>query len=222
MSTAQPAGDPRDPRRPPPVSGGTRREVSAVLPAAPHGPTLSWWGAIMAVTAFGMVLSAILFAYAFLSAQAQGWPPAGVERPGLLLPTIGTGLLLASIAPSLAVHRFGTTGRGGPLQGACAAAALLGAGHLVLQVLTYSDLPMRPQEGAYGSVFLLMLLLHHTALLSGVVGFAILLVQTWDEPGERLMGGARGLNLWWCGLVAMWLLVYATLYLSPLVFGQGS
>lgn len=204
---------------PEPEPGGTRREVREVLPAYPHGPTLAWWGGLMVVIAYGMVMATVLFAYAYLSARTGGWPPAGVERPDLLLPSVATVVLLAGIAPAIALHRAGKTGRGGLLQAAGAALAGLGAAHLVLQGLTYTDLPMQPTEGAYGSVFILALILHHLGVLAGAVAGVLLALQVWDRPGERTRGGATGVALWWYALLGYWVLVYATLYLSPLLFG---
>jgi heme/copper-type cytochrome/quinol oxidase subunit 3 len=208
-------------RHPPPEPGGTRREIAHVLPAAPHGPHLSWWGAILGLIAVGMIQSAMLFAYAFLSAQVRGWPPAGVPRPGLLWPTVATGVLLVSLLPAAAASRAARSRSAGGLQAAAVLTALLGVAHLGIQAWTYTDLPMSPTQGAYGSVFVLTLAIHHLILAAPIVGFAILAVQVWDSPGERQQGGARALALWWQVTTAYWLLVYGTLYLSPLVLGGG-
>lgn len=209
-------------RTPAPEPGGSRSEFSRVLPAQDHGPQLSWWGTIMALIAVGMVLAAVLFSYAYLMARAGGWPPAGVERPGLFWPSVSTAVLLASIVPATAGSLAAKHGRMNVIQPSAFATALLGAAHLVIQGLTYADLPMEPSQGAYGSLFLLTLIIHHLILFSGVVGFLMLAVQIWGEPGERLLGGARGLGLWWQTTAVYWLLVYGVLYLSPLVFQRGT
>jgi cytochrome c oxidase subunit III len=205
----------------PPEPGGTRREIRHVLPAVEHGPALSWWGAIFAVIAAGMLLASILFAYAFLSLQEGGWPPDGVARPGIGIPAVGTAVLLLSVLPALAVARAGSQGRPSLLQGGAVATAVLGAVQVGLQATTYAELPMAPDEHAYGSVFLLLLILHHLLVASGIVGYLMVALQVWAAPGERLRATARSLALWWCGLVGLWLLVFATLYLSPLVLGGG-
>lgn len=204
-----------------PEPGGSRPELAGALPGEPHGPQLSWWGTIMGLIAVGMVLSAALFAYAYLSAQVRGWPPGGVDRPGLLWPTISTGILVASLVPATAASLAGKHGRPALLQSSAFLTALLGIGHLGIQAWTYTDLPMAPTEGAYGSVFVLTVAIHHLILVAAVVGFLMLAVQVWDRPGERQMGGARALGLWWQVTTAYWLGVYGTLYLSPLVFGGG-
>jgi cytochrome c oxidase subunit III len=206
---------------PPPRPGDARSEFQRVLPAEPHGPHLSWWGTIMALIAVGMLLSGALFAYAFLSAQVRGWPPEGVERPGLLWPTIATGVLLLSCLPAVTALLAGRRARPALLQSSSVLTAVVGAAFLAVQAWTYTDLPMAPTEGAYGSVFVLTVAIIHLAQLAGLVGFLMLAVQIWDVPGERQMGGAQGLGLWWLVTTAFWLLVYGTLYLSPLVFGGG-
>lgn len=223
MSTADPrgAGDGRPPMSPPPERAGTRPEYFAVLPAEEHGPTLSWWGTILAVISVGMFLSAILFAYAFLSLRDGGWPPDGVERPDLLVPSVATVVLLASGLPAYLAQRAAKARNGLLLQVTAVGAALLGTAHIVLQVSTYTDLPMQPDEHAYGSVFILLLVLHHLLLASGVVGFVMAAVQVWGRPGERLIGTTKGLVLWWFGLLGFWVLVFATLYVSPLALGGG-
>jgi heme/copper-type cytochrome/quinol oxidase subunit 3 len=207
---------------PEPESGGTRQEIQEVLPAYPHGPTLAWWGTVMGVISYGMVLVTVLFAYAFLAALAGGWPPAGVERPDLLVPSLATVVLVLSILPAVALQRAAKTERPGFLQSAGTALAAFGAVHLLLQASTYTDLPMAPTEGAYGSVFLVTLVLHHLGLAAGMVAGLMLAVQVWDRPGERIRGGAISLALWWYGMVGFWLLVYGTLYVSPLVLVGGA
>jgi cytochrome c oxidase subunit III len=209
-------------RSAPPEPGGSRSEFQRVLPAAPHGPHLSWWGTIMGLISVGMMLSAALFSYAYLTVRAEGWPPAGVERPDLLWPTVATGVLLVSVAPALAAFRAGKRGLAGPLQSSAWLTAALGAAHLGIQAWTYADLPLSPTQGAYGSVFLLTLILHHLILGAGLVGFLVLGVQVWGRPGERQMGGAQALALWWVVTTGFWLLVYATLYLSPLLLAGGT
>jgi cytochrome c oxidase subunit III len=204
-----------------PASGGARGEHGHVLPAREHGPGLTWWGAIFALIAAGMLLACILFAYAFLSALDGGWPPAGVPRPAMGLPAVATAVLLVSVLPALVVARAGVQGRPSLLQGAAAGAVLLGIVHLALQTSTYTALPMAPDEHAYGSVFILLLVLHHLLLASGIVAYGIVGLQVWGAPGERLRGTVRSLALWWCGLVAFWLLIFAVLYVSPLVLGGG-
>jgi cytochrome c oxidase subunit III len=208
-------------RTPPPDPGGSRSEFARVLPAQQHGPQLSWWGTIMGLIAVGMILAATMFAYAYLMARAEGWPPAGVERPGLLWPTVATGVLLVSLVPATIASLAGKHGRGGAMQTGALATALLGVVHLVIQGLTYRDLPMDPTEGAYGSLFVLNLAVHHLILLAAIVGFLMLAVQIWGEPGERQKGGARGLGLWWQVTTVYWLGVYGLLYLSPLIFQGG-
>lgn len=208
-------------RTPPPEPDRTRSELARVLPTHPHGPQLSWWGAILGLIAVGMILSGALFAYAYLSAQVRGWPPEGVERPGLLWPTISTGVLLASLVPATAASVAAKHGRPALLQSSAFLTALLGAVHLAIQGWTYTDLPMAPTEGAYGSVFVLTVAIHHLILVAALVGFLMLAVQVWGEPDDRQMGTGRALGLWWQVSTAYWLLVYGTLYLSPLVFGGG-
>jgi cytochrome c oxidase subunit III len=206
-------------RRPEP--GETRKEIQHVLPAAEHGPALTWWGAVFALIAAGMLLACILFAYAFLSLQDGGWPPPGIGRPGLPVPAIATGALLLSVLPALAAARAGTRGRGTALQGAAFGTAALGVAHIALVASTYADLPVPPDEHAYGAVSILLLILHNLLVASGVVGYVIAGLQVWAAPGERLRGTVRSLALWWCGLAALWLLVFATLYLSPFVLGRS-
>jgi cytochrome c oxidase subunit 3 len=203
------------------VPGGTRREVQSALPAAEHGPTLSWWATILGLVAVGMLLAGLLFTYGYLSLREGGWPPAGVPRPDVALPTVAALTLLASGIPAYLGQRAATAGRPLAIQGAAAATALLGVGHLVLQAMTYRDLPMAPAEHAYGSVFILLPVMHHLLLAAGIVGYLVVMAQVWGAPGERLRGTVRALSVWWFGHVGFWALIYGTLYLSPLVLGGG-
>ena len=61
--------------------------------ARAHEEDTAWFGAVLAVGCAAMVMLALLFAEAFLRARAEAWPPLGVPRIPLVLPTLNLALL---------------------------------------------------------------------------------------------------------------------------------
>ena len=111
-----------------------RRRVTGVLPTHARGPQMSWWGTLVGLIAVGMLQAAPLFAYAFLGARSDAWPPVGVGRPALGWPTIATVLLLAGGLAATAARMAAGRGRPSALQAGSAVAALLGSAHLGVQI----------------------------------------------------------------------------------------
>lgn len=183
---------------------------------------LSWPGAVLAVLALAMFQVTLLFAYGYLSLQVGGWPPEGVEAPGWGRPALATLLLLASGGAAVAL-RAAARGRSGQgVQAAALAVLVLGAAFLAVQVPGYAELPVGPAEHAYGSAFVVNVVVQHTFAVAGIFACAVVL-QVWgDEPAARVRSAAAALALYWYFVVADWLLVAAVLYGSPVLSGGGA
>lgn len=211
--TSRPRSEMRGP--PAPVREGD-------LPLRLGGNALSWPGVLLGVLALGMVQATLLFAYGYLSLREGGWPPPGVEAPGLARPAVATLLLVASGVAAVWLHAAARRRAGVAAQAAALAVALLGAAFLAVQVPSYAELPVAADQHAYGSALLVNGVVHHAFAVAGVLAALVVIVQAWgSEPHPRSRSGAAGVATYWYFVVADWLLVAAVLYVSPAFFGGG-
>jgi heme/copper-type cytochrome/quinol oxidase subunit 3 len=193
--------------------------IDSPLPfGQPHRP-ISWTGTLLGLIALGMTLSAALFTYAFLGINEGGWPPADRPRPPVGPAAFATLILLASIPPALAINRAARDRRGPAVQACAAGMVLAAAAFLGLHLLHVATLDLEPAADAYSSTVLLIVVLHHVMLLGGMGAATVTLLQVWSSPDARVAGTATAVGLYHVSLVAAWLLCFAVLYLSPLLWG---
>ena len=173
-------------------------------------------GAILFLSSLAVAFVAMFILYGFLRAAMPTWPPSGLPRPPLLLPTVNTGIVLLS---SLTYH-FSLTalrqGRQGRFRILLLATANLGALFLLLQVLLARQavgLGIVAGDTLYASLLFTLAAFHATHLLVGVVAVGVLAAMA-----RRGRFGARSsveLRLWgyyWHFVGVCWLLMYLLLF----------
>jgi cytochrome c oxidase subunit III len=185
------------------------------LPFGSARRPLAWAGTALGLVAFGMALSALLFAYAYLALQAGGWPPEPIDPPPLAWPLAATGLLVLSTAAAVALQRGARRGEPAPLQAAGLAIVAAGAAFLWLQWQAYAAHGLAAVDHVYASTFLVTAAMHHVVALGGMGAALVLVARLWGTADMRLAGLATALALYWYFVVASWLLIAAVLYGSP-------
>jgi heme/copper-type cytochrome/quinol oxidase subunit 3 len=175
---------------------------------------------MLLVVATEATLFAVLVAsYFYLRFQHQGsWPPDGIADPKLLLPTIMTVLLVASSVGIYLSERAIRRGDQGRLRLGMAITFLLGLAFLVLQGVEYHEhlAEIRPSTDAYSSLFFTITGFHGAHVVIG------LLLLLWTQV-FAWRGAYRAENhvavqvvaLFWQFIPIVWVVIYASLYLSP-------
>ena len=185
---------------------------------APHiARGTSWWGMLFVLLVLVSMLAALLFAYFYLRAGFDTWPPDPTPDPALGLTAIASGLLLVSAAPVAAVHLAARGGRAtGRVPAALAAAAALGVGFLLLQFADYSANDIDPQRDVYGSLFLALAGFHHINAAIALLGLGIVLLRVRTggmQPREQEMAVTAA--HYWYFVIWSWLPIAVTLYVTP-------
>jgi heme/copper-type cytochrome/quinol oxidase subunit 3 len=186
--------------------GAARREATAFV------------GMVVFLASWTMLFASLFFAYGLVRSHAPAWPPPDQPRLPLLLPGLNT---LVAIGASLALERAGRTWRDAtsPLTVTwLGMATALGAAFLALQASVWWSLwgqGLRLDGGPYPSAFYALTGLHAAHVLVGLVALAGL---TW-RAGRRATGTRERtpLRLWtiyWHFVGAVWLILYATVYLA--------
>ncbi len=172
-----------------------------------------WWGMVFLVTIEMMVFATFITAYLYLRFMAPEWPPAGAGVPDLFLPTLNTGVLLAS---SLAVF-WGDKGikKGDVMRlrlgiGLAASLAIL---FLVLKVVEYSGVGYYWDSNAYGSVVWTIIGFHSLHVLSVLLkAMAVLGLSFRGYWTDQRHLGVTLNGLYWHFVVVIWIPVYIVLY----------
>jgi len=177
----------------------------------------AWLGMVVFLASWTMMFAALFAAYAALRLRVEQWPPADLPRLPLVLPLANTLAIAASSVAIQAGLRAARQGRQAAVLPAVAAALALGAIFVGGQVALWTGLwraGLRPDGGPFPSVFYALTVFHALHVLVGLGGLAWAVVRA----ARLAFGPARhlGLRLWtgyWHFVLAMWLLLYVTVFL---------
>ncbi len=198
------------------VTGPSR---GAATPAARprRAQPSGWWGMALFLCAEVTLFGTVIATYFYLDFDAPKWPPAGIKPPSVVLPLVGTGVLVATTVPLLLAVRASRAGRRTEVCWLTVLAVAVQLGYLALQALLFRhDLrQFRPQDTAYGSVYFTMLALHHAHVILGIL---LELGVIWKIITRGLTDywliGLRSVALYWYVINVLAVLVVLT-QLSP-------
>jgi cytochrome c oxidase subunit III len=186
----------------------------ATVPAAAERrlPPLLF-GTVLFLASELLFFGSLFAAYFALRAQTDPWPPAGVELD-VLVPAIGTTLLvLSSVTFQLGVAAAQRE-RLGALRAWALASFALGAVFLGLQLWDYSTLDFEVSSHAYGTMFFAMTGFHGLHVTAGLVLMLVVLGRL--AQGAYRAGrvdGVHAIGYYWHFVDAVWIALFATLYL---------
>jgi heme/copper-type cytochrome/quinol oxidase subunit 3 len=163
----------------------------------------------------GILFAYLIFSYAYLGSQQPGpWPPAGPPSLRLALPA--TLLLLAS---SFAME-WGKrgAGRGARARGIAGFSLALGLGtaFVALEWLEWKGKHFDIAKDSYNAIYFLLTGTHLLHVLLGLAAIAfVLLLSLAGRIGRDHHQHRAIATLYWHVVDAVWLFVYAAVYLSP-------
>jgi len=156
---------------------------------------------------------ALFGAYFTLRAQASRWPPADAEVDPVVS-GLATVLLVASSVTYAVAARAARRHRLTRFRMWIVATVALGVVFLALQLVDYENLGFSVSAHAYGTMFYAMTGFHGAHVVAGV----ILMLVVWGRSlqgayatGEPL--GVEAVGYYWHFVDAVWIALYATLYL---------
>jgi cytochrome c oxidase subunit III len=190
---------------------------SKSLPVGSFGRLASgWFGVWCLVATEGSIFAYLIFSYFYLASQAVGqWPPNGVPVLRLAGPNTIV-LLLSSVALTWAERSGARQAARGRLLGGIVLAFILGSAFVGVQIMEWHNQSFSLISGTYGSIYFTLTGFHLAHVVVGLV--MLLLMFVWAARGyfsrERHAPLTIG-AIYWHFVDAIWLLVFATLYLSP-------
>jgi heme/copper-type cytochrome/quinol oxidase subunit 3 len=193
----------------------TAAVATARLPVGGSGPrALGWWGMVWVIATEAAFFAYLLFSYFYIASMArEAWPAEGAPALRLALPN--TAILLASSGAIWLAERGMRGGSRARLRLGLAATLALGIAFLAIQAVELSHQSFGPGRDAYGSLFFTILGFHGAHVLAGVVMVAFATVLAWSRGDRPARVTLHNVAMYWHFVDAVWLAVFATLYLSP-------
>jgi len=178
-----------------------------------------WWAMIFVVFTESSLFAYLLFSYFYLAVQphALGTFPQG-GAPSLALALPNTILLLAS-SVAVAWAQFGIAhGSRGRLVAGLGCGAILGLIFLVVQYFEWAEKPFTLASTPYSSLYFTITGFHMAHVAVGVM--MLLALTFWSARGcfNRVRYAHIHIGaLYWHFVDAVWLAVFFTFYLTPLL-----
>jgi cytochrome c oxidase subunit 3 len=177
-----------------------------------------WWGVMALIATEAALFGYLLFTYFYLAAQTERhWPPDGL--PDLRMPGINTVILLASSGFVWASERCLQFQRPRWSSASMAAASLLGAGFVAIQLNEWRRKSYDMTADLYGSLYFTITGFHLLHVLVGLI--ILLLLLLWIGLGyfdHRRYAAVTIGGLYWHFVDVVWLFVFSTLYLFPYLY----
>ncbi len=183
----------------------------------PNGsPTISRWSMGIIVLLVATCTAIFVFSYFYISLQHTVWPLAGIERPGLLLPAIGTAAVLATAAAMYWANRRITKGDVVGMRIGLALALILGAVAVGTLIYDLRQVNFDHTINAYGSLYWTLTIFLIALLLGGMA--QILFTQIWSWFGRYSAREHVAVDIggfYWYAMILFWLALAGTVYLAP-------
>jgi cytochrome c oxidase subunit 3 len=181
-----------------------------------------WWAVLLMVAIESTAMGLLLVSFFYLRGNFQRWPPSPLGAGVFRLATLQAALLLASYVPMVLSVRAARRQRLKPTRLWLLVATALGAATLVFRALEIPRIAFRWDSNAYGSAFWMILGLHVTHVLTGVLENAMMLVLFWRGPvEEKHFGDVEASALLWYFSILEWVPAFAILYVQPLFAGRA-
>jgi len=174
-----------------------------------------WWGTLAFIALEGMGFALAAGAYLYLRQVNPQWPIAAAPPnhwPGTTLLI----LLVVSMVPNALVARAAKQQRLEPVQFWLVVMTLLGIVAVAIRGWEFTQLNVRWDANAYGSITWFVLGLHATHLLTDLGDTVVLAVLMFTRHvTERRFSDVSDNAFYWYFVVASWVPLYALLYGVP-------
>jgi len=178
-----------------------------------------WLGWVGLIVIEATLFTALITSFFYLRLSSPEWPMGGIPRPELLLPTIGTVLLLASSIPAYWADHHGRNGDLRSLKIGLVIGLVIVSVFLGLKIYEYSHADYSWSTNAYGSVVFFIIGFHTSHVIALVLKTIVVLVAA--ARGYFNIQRSVGIQtngMYWHFVVLVWLPLYFTLYLSHYIF----
>lgn len=165
-----------------------------------------------------MLFAGLIFAFWVLRLAAPVWPPPLQPRLPLFVTTVNTVVLLASGVTMFAALRALAGGRRRAVANRLGLSALLGGCFVMLQGYEWVRLVafgLTVSSGIYGSLFYILVGVHGLHVLAALVWLTVTAIGAHRGTlASGRLAHVRACSLYWYFVVAVWPLIYVSVYLA--------
>jgi cytochrome c oxidase subunit 3 len=160
-----------------------------------------------------MLFAALFAAYFIIRSESGGWPPAGQERPELLLPGLNTLLLVSSsVTMQWAVLAIGR-GNLRAMRWGLRATLLLGSIFILVQGYEFANNGFGLDAGVFGSTFYTLTGFHGAHVLAGLAFISIVVTRARHGLiSAEHHTAVEAASYYWHFVDVVWLFLFSTLY----------
>lgn len=197
---------------------GAAMRPSALRREVPAGRRAGWWGMVLFLVTDLALFAALLAAYFYLRfVTSEQWPPGDISEPKLLKAWIMTGLLVGSSVPLVFADLGIKKGSRARLLAGGILTVLLGLAFLYVQYREFTEKlgEFSPSTNAYGSAFFTITGFHGLHVIAGVLALSfVLLAAATGRITRSHHALVRIVALYWHTVGAVWVVIFASLYLA--------
>jgi cytochrome c oxidase subunit 3 len=199
-----------------------------VAAAAEHkieGRSVGWWGMIFFIASEALIFANLIAAFLYLEIRnpTSAWTLPTGGHLDYIYPLINTFILLASSIPVRIAGAGIAKGNRRNLIFGLAGTIILGSVFLGGQIYEYSGLfstGFNPQYKVFGSAFFTLTGFHGLHVTIGVIFLLIMLIRSirGDFTPQKHFG-VEAAEMYWHFVDLVWVVVFSTVYLLPLIRG---
>jgi cytochrome c oxidase subunit I+III len=200
---------------------GRERAVEDVdartLPETAFGlRNLPTWATLGFMIIEGSTLVIAMGAYLYLRRNFAEWPPPPTPLPDIVIPSINTALLLATMVPMVVAARAARATSLPKMRVALVVATLLSLGCTVLRGFELAALNTRWDSSAYGSVVWVLVGLHSSLLGIDLLESSVITALTFSAGFEQKhYTDVEDAALYQCFLSLSWVPIYLLVFVLP-------
>ena len=193
-------------------------DVSALPSMAFGSRDPVWWGVTGMIAIETTMFALLVASYYYLRGGADQWPPP-FSKPSLPFGIANLAVLLASVYPMHRVNAAALFGRVRSIRFWLIVTTVFCAASLVLRGEELAQLTFRWNSHAYGSLVWTLFGFHTLHLVTSTVENLVFIALLFKGPIEKKFCVDLRLNgLYWFFVVAVWVPVFAVIYLDPGLF----
>jgi cytochrome c oxidase subunit 3 len=198
-----------------PITGAAEHQVA--------GRGLNWWGMIFFIASEALIFANLIAAYLYLEIRHGTWTLPSGEHLDFIFPAFNTVILLSSSIPAILARSGIAKGNRTRLIFGLLGAIILGSVFLGGQIYEYTNLfgqNFNPQYQTFGSAFFTLTGFHGLHVTVGFIFLLIVLIRSLRGDFSRTKHFAvEAAEMYWHFVDVVWVVVFSTVYLLPLIRG---
>jgi len=205
------------------MSAAQSEQVQVLEEHGEGGRSVNWWGMIFFITSEALIFANVIAAYLYLEIRQGRWVLPTGEHLDVVFPAINTVILLASSGPAILARAGIAKGNQRTLVLGLLGTIILGTIFLIGQAYEYTNLfgqHFTLQYQVFGSAFFTLTGFHGLHVTIGVIFLLICLIRALrGHFNEKKHFAVEAGEMYWHFVDLVWVVVFSTVYLLPLLRG---